>query len=263
MINYKQILEAVNRGIKFALDDFEDNELQGQVNSKVKYKGGTKELLDLMNDVVDLGLPSGTLWCKYNLEAYPELDPDPRSCDFYGNYYSWGETEVKNDFSMDSLTFCDDNRNLTKYCEKDGLTELLPEDDAAYQNKKLYNYKFHIPTKEQCKELLKYTDKQWITNFKFKGKPIKEVIGIVLTSTINGNSLFFPAAGYMTGTHTENKIIDGGIWTSTNAFGYGGIGILDYDKAYFLHFDRDFTQPAYIDIDYRGRGLNIRPVINL
>ena len=30
MINYKQILEAVNRGIKFALDDFEDQEdIQG------------------------------------------------------------------------------------------------------------------------------------------------------------------------------------------------------------------------------------------
>ena len=25
MINYKQILEAVNRGIRFVLDDFEDN----------------------------------------------------------------------------------------------------------------------------------------------------------------------------------------------------------------------------------------------
>ena len=34
--NYNKILEAVNRGIKFALDDFEDNELQGQTNSKVK-----------------------------------------------------------------------------------------------------------------------------------------------------------------------------------------------------------------------------------
>jgi len=72
MINYKQILEAVNRGIKFALDDFEDQEeIQGQSNSKVKYDHGTKEYLDLMNDVVDLGLPSGTLWCKYNLGVNP------------------------------------------------------------------------------------------------------------------------------------------------------------------------------------------------
>jgi len=26
---YNKILEAVNKGIKFALDDFEDNEIQG------------------------------------------------------------------------------------------------------------------------------------------------------------------------------------------------------------------------------------------
>jgi len=68
MKNYKQILEAINRGIKFALDDFDDREeSQGQVNSKVKHGISTKEYLDLMNKVVDLGLPSGTLWCKYNL----------------------------------------------------------------------------------------------------------------------------------------------------------------------------------------------------
>ena len=68
MKNYKQILEAINRGIKFALDDFEDQaDIQGQVNSKVSHEHGTKEWLDLMNEVVDLGLPSGTLWCKYNL----------------------------------------------------------------------------------------------------------------------------------------------------------------------------------------------------
>jgi len=29
MKNYNKILEAVNRGIKFALDDFEDNDIQG------------------------------------------------------------------------------------------------------------------------------------------------------------------------------------------------------------------------------------------
>jgi len=28
-----------------------------------------KEYVDLMKEVVDLGLPSGTLWCKYNLDV--------------------------------------------------------------------------------------------------------------------------------------------------------------------------------------------------
>ena len=83
----------------------------------------------------------------------------------------------------------------------------------------------------------------------------------MLTSKINRNELFFPAAGYTNGDHIINKNFDGGIWTSTNAFGQDNI--LDYHKAYFLHFDSDFSQPVYIDIDYRGRGLNIRPVVNL
>ena len=41
-----KILEAVNKGIKFALDDFEDQEaIQGQVNSKVKYQGGLEQYI--------------------------------------------------------------------------------------------------------------------------------------------------------------------------------------------------------------------------
>ena len=153
---YKQILEAVNRGIQLALDDFDDEEQVQNIKSKqVQNRDYTKEYLELMKVVVDLGLPSGTLWCKYNLEAYPELDPHPFPWDFYGNYYSWGETKVKNEYSYDTLTFCDDNRKLTKYCEKDRLTQLLPEDDVAYIKQKCRNFKFHIPTKEQVEELLK------------------------------------------------------------------------------------------------------------
>jgi len=52
MKNYKQILEAVNRGIKFALDDFEDNELQGQTNSKVNNTSNLKEYLE-WNNLID------------------------------------------------------------------------------------------------------------------------------------------------------------------------------------------------------------------
>ena len=86
-----KIFEAVNRGIKFALDDFEDNNIQGQTNSKIKYNHGTKEWLDLMEEVVDLGLPSGTLWCKYNLGVNPNQLTKAKN--WYGKYYAWGELE--------------------------------------------------------------------------------------------------------------------------------------------------------------------------
>ena len=55
MKNYKQILEAINKGIKFALDDFEDDELQGQVNSKVNNKDFGFEGL-LFNEIVNIPL---------------------------------------------------------------------------------------------------------------------------------------------------------------------------------------------------------------
>ena len=50
-----KILEAVNRGIKFALDDFEDDELQGQVNSKVNNKDLGFEGL-LFNEIINIPL---------------------------------------------------------------------------------------------------------------------------------------------------------------------------------------------------------------
>ena len=50
MKNYNKILEAINRGIKFALDDFEDQEdIQGQTNSKVNHQHGTLDGLDETN----------------------------------------------------------------------------------------------------------------------------------------------------------------------------------------------------------------------
>ena len=53
MKNYKQILEAVDRGIKFALDDFEDqDDIQGQVNSKVNNTSNLKEYLE-WNNLID------------------------------------------------------------------------------------------------------------------------------------------------------------------------------------------------------------------
>ena len=178
-MNYKQILKAVNRGIKFALDDFEDNEIQGQVNSKVSHQGGTKEWLDLMKEVVDLGLPSGTLWCKYNLDVDPNKLSKAKN--WYGKYYAWGETET----SKPCIS------NLTKYKNEENLTELLPEDDAAYSNMHIGNYKFHIPTKEQCEELIDYTNGHWEKNY----QNIEGLNGWLVKGK-NGNELFLPAAGY-------------------------------------------------------------------
>ena len=49
MKNYNKILEAVNRGIQLALDDFDDEDQVQNIKSKqVQNRDYTKEYLDLM-----------------------------------------------------------------------------------------------------------------------------------------------------------------------------------------------------------------------
>ena len=272
MKNYNKILEAINKGIKFALDDFEDNEIQGQTNSKIKYQGGTKEYLDLMEEVVDLGLPSGTLWCKYNLGVNQNQLSKPE--DWYGDYYAWGELEPNKTnenrdiyFGWDNYKFGKNYNKLTKYCNKteyglngftDNLTQLLPEDDVAYQNKKFYNYKFHIPTKEQCEELKNYTISYWVKNYnpnKTKhnsdGGAIHGLNGKVFKGK-NGNQLFIPAAGYYS--------------TGLNNAGFVcylqscSLQISDPRDGYQLIL---YSSNINLTPSYRFFGFSVRPVINL
>ena len=268
MKNYKQILEAINRGIKFALDDFDDEEIQGQVNSKVKYQGGMNEYIDLVNEVVDLGLPSGTLWCKYNLGVNSTQLSKPE--DWYGDYYAWGEVKPnKPKYDWNSYKFGKDYDNLTKYCNNpkyglngfiDNLTQLLPEDDAAYQNKKFYNFKFRIPTKEQFEELINYTHNYQIKNY----DPNKIIHNLENDNGIQGlngyifegknkNQLFIPAAGYRKDSNIKYVGTDCYLWSSSLILG-------DPQCAYYLTL---YSVHIYIIDLIRCCGCSVRPVINL
>ena len=265
MKNYKQILEAINRGIQLALDDFEDEEQVQNIKSKqVQNRDYTKEYLDLMDEVVDLGLPSGTLWCKYNLD----VDPNKlsKAADWHGAYYAWGEIQPnKSEFTWNNYKFGNEY-NLTKYCNRlgyglkgftDNLTQILPEDDAAYRNKKFYNYKFHIPTKEQFEELLNYTKNYRIKNYdpnKTIHNPendggIPKLNGRIFEGK-NGNQLFIPAAGYY---HTSFYVHNSGsncyLWSSS-------LYLDDPNRAYYLC-------AGLLNPSVRSNGFTIRPVIKL
>ena len=274
MKNYNKILEAVNRGIQLALDDFDDEDQVQNIKSKqVNHRDYTKEYLDLLKyEVVDLGLPSGTLWSKYNLGVNPNQLSKVK--DWNGDYYAYGELEpnkINEDrelyFEWDNYKFGDYNK-LTKYCNNskyglngfiDNITQLLPEDDAAYQNKKFYNFKFHIPTKEQCEELINYTKNYWVKNYdptKLKHNlkddgGIKWLNGRIFEGK-NGNQIFIPAAGYCSG-HNYNDRAYCYLWSSS------------------LHLDFPFhAYDVYIDStnirvssSARHNGYSIRPVINL
>ena len=274
MKNYNKILEAVNRGIQLALDDFDDEEQVQNIKSKqVQNRDYTKEYLDLMNTVVDLGLPSGTLWCKYNLDVNP--NQLSKAKDWYGKYYAWGELKAnkinergKIYFSWGNYKFGEGHDKLTKYCNNpeyglneftDNLTQILPEDDAAYQNKKFYNYKFHIPTKEQFEELINYTDNYWVNNYdpsKIEHNleddgGIKGLNGTIFEGN-NGVQMFIPATGFYNCSDE--------CWNGTGCCSWSSSLGLRQDTAYYLNFNSINIRLFTVDRYY---GFTIRPVINL
>ncbi len=127
---------------------------------------------------IDLGLPSGTLWALTNLGSSNDYD--------YGSYYAWGETTAKTSFTWFNYTLGSGSRpweNLGKYNRSDGKKVLEPEDDAATAADAAWS----IPTRAQWQELMENCDFEWIQT---------PVAGVKFTSTVNGESIFLPAAGW-------------------------------------------------------------------
>lgn len=291
MKNYKQILEAINRGIQLALDDFDDEEqVQNNIKTKqINHRDYTKEYLDLMKEVVDLGLPSKTLWCKYNLGVDINNITSPNQ--LIGDYYAWGEIKPNKlnkglyNFNWYNYKFAKGAFNqLKKYIDgytdlagkkdlhyetltpltpgesiryNDDLTQLELEDDAAYQNKKLHNFKFHIPTSEQFEELIEYTTFKHVYgciengHINYGSYPYNTA-GLLLISKINDNQVFFPFGSYKDDAN-KNPFVGGHYWTSDLYIYYPS-------EAWYMCCGSNFIK---IYTGQRHCGMNIRPVINL
>ena len=161
---------------------------------------------------IDIGLPSGTLWATTNIGADNPED--------YGLYFAWGETTGYTQDTSDGHSFdwtsykyaIDDYNTLTKYCNRsvygyngftDNLTELVPEDDAAYVN---WGSAWRMPSKAQQDELR--TECTWTWTSK-SGKNGYNVVGP------NGNSLFLPAAGLRYDTSLYDVGSYGYYWSRT------------------------------------------------
>lgn len=135
---------------------------------------------------VDLGLPSGTLWATCNIGA--------NSPEQAGDYFAWGETAPKEEYSWSNYKWCEGSMNtMTKYCNSsecgvvDNKMTLDPEDDAATVN---WGSNWCMPTADQIAELTKsdYTTVEFAT--------MNDVPVLKITSKKNGNSIVLSPAGY-------------------------------------------------------------------
>lgn len=165
-----------------------------------------KAIIDDDHEWVDLGLPSGTLWATCNVGA--------NSPEEFGNFFAWGETEPKTEYGWSTYKWCNGSEDtMTKYCTNssegyngftDSKTLLDPEDDAATMN---WGSEWQMPSYNQINELKNglYTTTEWTT---MNGKN-----GRKITSKINGNSIFLPAAGWCYGTSLNDAGCDGFYWS--------------------------------------------------
>lgn len=166
---------------------------------------------------VDLGLPSGTKWATCNIGATNPED--------YGNYYSWGETTIKDGYSGDSYTY------------SSNPTTLPASADAATAN---WGSGWRMPTEEEFNELKNNSTVTWTNQ--------NGVIGCLFAGA-NGNSIFLPAAGCC-GSNLFDAGSRGHYWSSS-------IWTADQSHAVsFYFYSGNHTTSNY----NRSNGMTIRPV---
>ena len=174
-------------------------------------------------EFVDLGLPSGTLWATRNLGAETPED--------YGYYFSWGNVVGRkpNGTTFDYDWGTDNNGN---YASTTGaaLTGDIPTNMDYDAVQRYMGGSCKMPTKTQFAELFNssYTTNEWTTK--------NGVNGRLVTSKINGNSIFFPAAGVGLGSSRSSAGSGGFYWSRS---------IVSSARGYYLGFNSSDASPQY------------------
>ena len=179
-------------------------------------------------DYVDLGLPSGLKWATCNVGA--------DSFEDYGDYYAWGEIEEPSPAEGYVQATCGTyNKRMNDISGHETY-------DAATAN---WGGVWRMPSKAECEELMNanYCTWSWIEQ--------NGVKGYLVTSKINGNYIFLPAAGSYDsggGVFINER---GSYWTSTPTT------IEENQKAYYLVF---LSTNKIVGSNYRENGRVVRPV---
>ena len=193
-------------------------------------------------EYVDLDLPSGLKWAKCNIGAATETE--------YGDYFMWGSTKAntpdectwaKAPFNGGNTSYNADAFNQVKdtVCPNGVLAK---EYDAATQ---IMGSDWRMPTQDECKELIDNTEYKWFDDFNSSG-----VSGGNLTSKINGNSIFIPAAGNCYDGSVSLVGNYGGVWSSS-------LDTSGPSDAWYLYFNSD---DYGMDYYYRYNGRSVRGV---
>ena len=173
------------------------------------------------HDYVDLGL--SVKWATCNVGASNPGD--------YGNYYAWGETTTKSDYSPSTSTT--DGKQMSSIAGN-------PTWDAARKN---WGSPWRLPTGAEFQELRDNCIWKWTTRNGHNGYKV--------TSKKNGNSIFLPAAGRRDGTSFYDQGSYGAYWSASP------LKEDNTDRACRLGFRESGSFMGWL---YRYNGHSVRPV---
>ena len=164
---------------------------------------------------VDLGLPSGLLWCEHNVGASRPEE--------FGLYFSWGN--VTGHAEGSGYDFSQTNYDASAGAALTGNITVDDTYDMAHHN---MGGLWRLPRPAEFSELNSNCDHVWIDE--------DGVQGMRFTSRINGNAIFFPAAGNYGGTTLDRRGTNGFYWSS---------GFYSASYAYYLGFNSTDVNPQY------------------
>ena len=129
----------------------------------------------VVGEAVDLGL--SVKWASCNVGA--------DSPEEYGDYFAWGETTIKSNYSLSTSATCAlSTSTLKSRGIIDANGNLTAEYDAATAN---WGSAWRMPTLTEMNELINNCSWSWTTQNGVKGYKV---------TGPSGNSIFLPAAGY-------------------------------------------------------------------
>ena len=174
---------------------------------------------------VDLGL--SVKWAAGNVGA---KNPEDN-----GLYFAWGETVG---YTAEQVTSGVRAFDMASYKASAISGNLTLEQDAAHV---CMGGNWRMPTKAEFKELIDNCSMVWTADYNGTG-----VKGRIFTSRVNGNSVFFPAAGYCNNSSVNRVGSYGKYWSASR-----------YSSSYA--WDLDFRSGSldlnYDDFRYSGRSV--------
>lgn len=155
---------------------------------------------------VDMGTGTDIWWSVSNLGALTAQE--------YGDYYAWGETETKTEYSSSTYTYTDNP------------TTLPAEADAVTAK---WGKGCRMPTQAEWQALADLGDSAWVWQSGTEGDTSTEA-GYLITSPTTNMSIFLPAAGGYFNSSTCTGRANGGYYLASTKYS-------DTDAYYLVLFE--------------------------